>query len=95
MPVYAVLYTYGPGTDAVRDEHRPAHRAFLNDTDHGDVEILATGPWADGDPGALIIARGPDRDAVTDVFDRDPFHVVGSVSEREIREWTQVRTPWL
>lgn len=94
MPVFAVLYTYGPDSAAIRDEHRPAHRSFLNDDDHGDVEVLATGPWADGEPGALIIARGPDAAAVESVFDRDPFHRVGAVTRREIREWTQVRTPW-
>lgn len=94
MPVFAVLYTYAAGSEALRDEHRPAHRSFLNDTDHGPVEVLATGPWADGEPGALIIARGPDLEAVTAVFDQDPFRQVAAVARREIREWTQVRTPW-
>lgn len=94
MPVFAVLYSYAADSEALRDAHRPAHRAFLNDVDHGAVEVLATGPWATGEPGALIIASGPDEQAVAEVFDQDPFHQVAAVARREIREWTQVRTPW-
>jgi uncharacterized protein len=94
MPVFAVLYHYADGSDALRDEHRPAHREFLN-AEHGDVEVLAFGAWADDDtPGALIIARGPDAATVASTMDSDPFRTVGAVVGRDIREWSQAKTPW-
>ncbi|MTD13530.1 hypothetical protein GIS00_06175 [Nakamurella sp. YIM 132087] len=95
MPVFAVIYRYTDNTEALT-EHRPAHRVFLNETDHGDVEFLVTGPFADGAPGALIVVSGPDLAAVTATMDEDPFAVQGGIiAEREIREWTQVKSPWI
>ncbi len=94
MPVFAVLYRYADDSDATRDEHRPVHRDFLN-ADHGSVEVLATGPWADGEPGALIVVGGPDLASVTAVLDQDPFRTVGVIADRSIREWSQVRSPWV
>ena len=40
--VSVVLYQYAEGTDAVRDELRPSHRAFLDSRDG----LLLSGPTA-------------------------------------------------
>ena len=93
MPVFAVLYRYADGSDSLRDEHRPVHREFLFSLAEP-VRLLATGPFADGEPGALIIVSGPDQATVQSTFDADPFAKVGAVAGRQIREWTQVGGPW-
>jgi uncharacterized protein YciI len=92
MTVYAVLYTYDDRTTR-RDEVRPEHRAFLSGLlDAG--SLLASGPWADGAPGALLLVRADSPAAVEELLDGDPFHREGLVIGRTVREWTPVFGPW-
>lgn len=93
MPVFAVEYTY-TADDARRDAVRPAHRAFLGDLHEAGV-LLASGPFADGDPGALLVVRAEDVDAAARALDPDPFAVAGLVAARRVRGWTQVFGPWV
>jgi uncharacterized protein YciI len=93
MPVFAVLYDYAEDSVAARDEHRPAHRAFLA-TLTGPVTALATGPFADEPAGALLVIEGESAAAVASKLDEDPFHSEHLISRRSIREWTQVKGPW-
>ncbi len=93
MPVFAVLYNYAEGSTEARNQHRPAHRAFL-DSLTGPVTILATGPWADEPPGALLVIEGESTADVASKMDEDPFHLAQVISARSIREWTQVKGPW-
>lgn len=94
MPVFAVLYDYAENSDAARDEHRPAHRAFLGSLT-GPVTVLATGPWTDEPAGALIIVEGGSAAEVEAKMDQDPFQVEKLIGRRQIREWTQVKSPWI
>lgn len=94
MPVFAVLYEYAEGSEALRDEHRAAHRGFLDDLS-SQVSLLASGPWADGSAGALLIFSGPDQQTVADALDADPFALIGAVAGRTVRHWTQSRGPWV
>ena len=93
MPVFAVLYDYAENSDAARDVHRPEHRAFLGSLT-GSVKTLATGPWATEPAGALIIVEGASTAEVEAKLDEDPFYVEHLISRRQVREWTQVNTPW-
>jgi uncharacterized protein YciI len=91
MAVFAVIYTYVEDSVVRRDDHRPAHRAFLDALPN----LLASGPWASDPAGALLIAEGPDLESIERDFDPDPFNVEGLVAHREIHEWTQGKGPWV
>jgi len=94
MPVYAVHYRYDDRSDE-RDDVRPSHRAYLQALADQGV-VLARGPYVDADdPGALIIVRAETADDVAEFLDSDPFWLHGFISERRVREWTQVGGPFL
>lgn len=85
MPIFAVLYTYAESEAAVRDEHRPAHRAWLKDlVDQGTV--LTSGPYPDGS-GALILIRAQDQAAAEKLFAQDPFAQHEALHSARIVEW--------
>lgn len=93
MAVYAVTYTYVEDSDAARDEHRPAHREYLNVLSGQGVN-LASGPFGtDGAPGALLLFRAGSAEEVRALVDKDPFLLEGVVADVEIREWTVVLGP--
>lgn len=92
MTTFAVRYTYDQRAD-LRDEVRPAHRDYLRElADRG--LLLGSGPYADGDPGALLVFATTDRSALEVLLADDPFARSGLVAEVEIREWTLVLGPW-
>lgn len=99
VPTYAVTYTYTDDA-ALRDEHRPVHRAFLASLlDAG--TLLASGPLAavtgpDGarSDGALLLLRGDDDGAVLATLDADPFLAVGAIAARDVRGWDPVIGPF-
>ncbi|WP_067887550.1 YciI family protein [Nocardia vaccinii] len=85
MAIFAVLYTYAEAQAAGRDEHRPAHRAWLNElVEQGTV--LTSGPYPDGS-GALILVRTDDLAAAQALFAQDPFAKHGLLQEARIVEW--------
>jgi uncharacterized protein YciI len=92
MPTYAVRYTYDERTD-VRDTVRPEHRAYLAGLGDQGV-LLGSGPFADGVPGALLVFRTDDRDALDAVLTADPFVREGIVRETDVRAWDLVLGPW-
>lgn len=88
MSVFAVEYVYGPESAGVRDEHRPAHREWLN----GLVEqgrVLASGPFADN-AGALLIFTAEDETGLHDLLKQDPFATAGTISAVKATEWKPV-----
>ncbi|MEC3954167.1 YciI family protein [Nocardia sp. CDC153] len=85
MAVFAVHYVYSDTTAPTRDIHRPEHRAWLNAlVDEGTV--LTSGPYPDGS-GALILVRGDSLDAVTKLFENDPFARENLLEDKRIVEW--------
>lgn len=85
MPLFAVLYTYADAAAAGRDEHRPAHRAWLGElVDQGTV--VSSGPYTDGS-GALILIRADDLAAAEKLFADDPFARHDLLHESRIVEW--------
>lgn len=88
MTVFAVEYVYAADSSAVRDEHRPAHRAWLA----GLVEegqLLTSGPYGDG-AGALLIFKVQDEAALNELLKQDPFAVAGTIAGIRSTEWTPV-----
>ncbi|MFW0790332.1 YciI family protein [Gordonia sp. CPCC 205333] len=91
MAVIAVEYTYPAEKLTVRDEHRPAHRAWLGGLLEAGSLILS-GPYADGS-GALFLVRADDENAAQALLADDPFQTAGAVSSVRAIEWTPVFGP--
>ncbi|MQY18822.1 YciI family protein [Nocardia macrotermitis] len=85
MAIFAVHYTYAEDRAAGRDEHRPAHRAWLNDL-LAEGTVLTSGPYPDGS-GALILIAADDLPAARTLFAQDPFAQHGLIHETRIVEW--------
>ncbi|WP_067668616.1 YciI family protein [Nocardia miyunensis] len=85
MAVFAALYTYAEAQAAGRDEHRPAHRAWLNGLVEQGV-VLTSGPYPDGS-GALILFKADDQAAAESLFANDPFAQHKLLHEARIVEW--------
>lgn len=92
MPTYAVRYTYDERAD-VRDHFRPEHRAYLTAlAEHG--TLLGSGPFTDGDPGALLVFRAASPEVVDAILADDPFVREGVVAQSDVRAWDVVLGPW-
>ena len=92
MPTYAVRYTYDERTD-VRDVFRAEHRSYLAAlAEHG--TLLGSGPFTDGDPGALLVFRAASPEVVGAILDDDPFVREGLVADSDVRAWDVVLGPW-
>lgn len=91
MSVFAVEYVYAAGTDASRDEHRPAHREFLGalDGSQGGISLVASGPYVDGS-GALLLIASPTQAALAEMLAKDPFAINGTIAVVRITEWSPV-----
>lgn len=91
MKYFAVHYQYPDGADeivALRPEHR-TWLATLAETDR----LVGSGPYVDGQGGALIVIRLADTATLADaeeLMDNDPFTREGALAGREIREWNPV-----
>ncbi len=94
MPIFAVHYNYREDSSSARDQHRPAHRKFL-DTLTGPVALRASGPYAEDPAGALLIIEAASTTDIENALDADPFYVEGLIGDRRVREWTQVKGPWV
>ncbi|RMI08829.1 YciI family protein [Cellulomonas triticagri] len=92
MATFAVRYTYDQRAD-LQDEVRPEHRAYLRGVaERGD--LLGSGPFTDGTPGALLVFDVADRAALDAVLAADPFAHAGVIADVEVRPWTLVLGPW-
>jgi uncharacterized protein YciI len=84
--ISVVIYEYDDNT-ALRDELRPAHRAFL-DSREG---LVLSGPTAAG--GAVIVYEAEPTELETWLND-DPFWTAGTISRRVVTEWTIGMGSW-
>ncbi|WP_026553281.1 YciI family protein [Arthrobacter sp. H20] len=85
MSVFAVEYVYGPDTSGLRDEHRPAHREWLNSLVTGG-RVLSAGAFADG-AGALLIFTADDEQSLNNLLRQDPFALEGAIAAVKATEW--------
>ncbi|MFC7704421.1 YciI family protein [Plastorhodobacter daqingensis] len=71
-----------PGMDAARDEHRPAHRAWVGSGGGGIVSVLIGSALLDGGAsvGNFGILEAPDAATARAFAEGDPFHRAGIVS---------------
>lgn len=88
MSVFAVEYVYGAESGGVRDEHRPAHREWLNRL-VGEGKVLASGPFADN-AGALLLFVADSEGELNDLLKQDPFAAAGVISAVKTTEWNPV-----
>ncbi len=93
MSIYAVRYTYDDRPDH-RMAVRPVHRAWLARQVAAGT-LLASGPFTDGEPGALLVFRADSRDDLEALLAQDPFATEGVIASTEAREWEQVFGPWV
>lgn len=89
MAHFAITYVYDPAAAESMDEVRPLHRAYLSSLKDAGSNI-ASGPLADGAPGALLLFEAESADEVARLLDEDPFWTHGFILERTIRGWNPV-----
>ncbi len=91
MNVFAIEYTYRPDSEAIQ-QIRPRHREFLRELlDSGN--LIGSGPYTDGDGGALILIRLPEPASLSDaeeLMNQDPFYVEGALEARTFHTWNPV-----
>jgi uncharacterized protein YciI len=92
VPIFTVTYAYDQRRDE-QDAVRPQHRAFLRSL-HDQGVLLASGPWAEGPAGAMIVLSADDGAAALAALDPDPFRSAGFIAERTVRGWNPVIGPW-
>ena len=84
MSHFAVQYTYVEDASAL-DAARPAHRDYLRTLLDG--PLLAAGPLVDSPrPGARLLFRAEDADAVVALLDEDPFWTAQLIVERSVEQ---------
>ena len=81
MPLFAVHALDKPDTLALRMEHYPAHRTFLEASDGHGVSVTLSGPLQSDDGeymvGSLFLVEAPDRQTIEAFIQADPFSVEG------------------
>lgn len=91
MTYFAVTYTYNPDSEEIVNL-RPVHREFIGSLkDKG--QIVGSGPFTDGEGGALIVIELEDGSTLADaeqIINQDPFHTGGVLDGRSIRQWNPV-----
>ncbi len=92
MSTFAVRYEYDERAD-VRDVIRPEHRAWLA-RQAEDGALLGSGPFLEGNPGALLVFRAADADTLAEILAQDPFSREGLIRSTEVRPWDLILGPW-
>lgn len=91
MNTFAFLYSYDPNNPAIA-EIRPRHREFCSKLKE-EGTVIGTGPFVDGDGGALLVVRLPKPstlDDATAIMGRDPFYAEGALTGRTAHTWNPV-----
>ncbi|QGU04847.1 YciI family protein [Corynebacterium comes] len=91
MKYFAVHYQYANEAPEIV-ALRPAHREWLATLGAVD-QLVGSGPYTDGQGGALIIIRLPETATISDaeeIMDNDPFTREKALAGRTIREWNPV-----
>lgn len=91
MTIFAITYTY-PADSPKIAEIRPHHREFLRALkDEG--KLIGSGPFTDGDGGALIVISLSDGATIADaesLMDQDPFQQEKALTGRTFQTWNPV-----
>ncbi|MDO4664654.1 MAG: YciI family protein [Actinomycetaceae bacterium] len=90
MRIYCVEYIYHHNLQAVKDELRPAHRAFMRRLSD-DGTLLATGKLVSfSHEGSLSVVRARNAQQALEELSEDPYIEGGLVKDRVAREWKPV-----
>lgn len=89
MAIFAVEYVYDQHAGETMDRVRPEHRAYLGKLAQ-EGTVVASGPWVEGPPGALLLFRTEDTATLTALLEEDPFAKAGVITERIVRQWNPV-----
>jgi uncharacterized protein len=85
----AVLYRYGPDTDALHAQHGDAHVAFLQHLQDTGILLLSGSANLDGARGALLVLAAT-ADQAVELLNADPFWQSNVVTERQFWPWRVV-----
>ena len=95
MPLFAVHALDKPDALALRLEHYPAHRAFLETEGDFGVNVVMSGPLQSDDGGIMIgslfIMEAAGRDAIVAFVEADPFRKQGIWGELRITRFHRRR----
>lgn len=84
--LYIIYQEDGPGSKALREEHKPAHFAYLEE--HADILVLGGAMLADdGDDtriGSVLIINVPDRAAAERFSENEPLRKAGTFANVRI-----------
>lgn len=89
MPLFALICTDKPDSQALRQATRTAHLAYLEET----AVTVHAGPFLDpqgGMTGSLVVVDLPDRAAAGAWAENDPYSKAGLFAEVRIEEWKKV-----
>ena len=87
---FVVMATDRPGSLALREQLRPAHREWLRNHPGHDVVVLHGGPTLDCDDkmdGTVLIIQAQNLNQVTRFVEADPYSAGGLFAEVVIRPW--------
>jgi uncharacterized protein YciI len=91
--LYVILCTDKPGQLTLRQQHRPAHLAYLAQYED---RLFAAGPTLDDAgamSGSLLILDFADRAEAEAFSAGDPYAKAGLFDRLEIRPWKKVLPP--
>ncbi len=89
MNYYVLIYHVVDDYIARRTPHRQAHLRLAREF-HSRGELILGGALADPVDQALLVFRSPDKTAVEEFVQNDPYISNGLVTRWEIRPWTVV-----
>ena len=83
--LYEIVDNFAEKRMPFRNEHLAKVRKA-----HADSQLVLAGAFADPVDGALLIFRGPTRDAAEAFAKADPYVINRLVTKWRVREWTTV-----
>jgi uncharacterized protein YciI len=91
--LYIIYQEDGPDSAALREAHKPAHFAYLDE--HKDILVLGGAMLADADDtqiGSVLIINVPDRAAADRFSENEPLRKAGTF--RNVRITRMRRGQW-
>ena len=95
MPLFAVHAMDKPDALALRLDHYPTHRAYLEAGFNYGVNVVLSGPLQSDDGetmiGSLFLIEATDHEAVCTFLQSDPFHQAGIWAEVRVNRFHRRR----
>lgn len=89
--LFVIIATDGPGTDALRAQHRDGHLAhFRANADR----IAVAGPMGGERSGSLVVLMAASEAEAREFITGDPFHAAGIWTDIDIRPFKASTGRW-